>query len=77
VRFAQRLTEATFHRELERIPDACRRIVWIELNRANEVMFGATPGEVATEYGLTEGNVSFGKIGIEINRGRGRFVSRC
>ena len=76
VRFAQRFAEATFHRELERIPDARGRIVWIELNCTNEMMLSAAPGEVAAKNGLAEGNVTFGKIRIELDRGRRRFVSR-
>src|ERR1043165_6744336 len=76
VRFAQRLTEATFHRKLKRVPDTRRWIVWIELNRTNEMMLGTSPREVATKNGLAQRNVSFSKIRIEVNRRRSRFIRR-
>src|SRR6185503_4198513 len=41
------------------------------------MMFRTSPGEVATENRLAEGNVSFSEIRIELNCGRSRFVSRC
>src|ERR1044071_1504014 len=52
-------------------------MIWIELYRTNEVMLGASPGEVAAEYGLAQGSVTFGKVRIELDRCRGSFVRCC
>src|ERR1051325_3600686 len=41
------------------------------------MMLGAGPGEVAAEYGLAEGGVTFGKVRIELDRSRSSFVSCC
>src|SRR5215213_533646 len=75
--FAERLAEPSLHRELQRIPDARRRVVRIELDRAYEMMLRTAPGEVAAKDRLSERNVTFREIWIDLNRGRGRFVSRC
>src|SRR5690349_20207625 len=63
----QRLAETTFHRELQRVPDARRRVIRIEFDRAYEMMFGGGPGKVATDYGLAQRRVAFGQILIELD----------
>src|SRR5215211_6310584 len=49
-------------------------MIRIELNRTNEMMLGAAPREVAAEYGLAQGSVTFRKVWIELDCCRGGFV---
>ena len=77
VRFAQRLTEATFHRQLQCVPNARRCVVGIELDCANQVMFGAGPRKIASKYRLPQSRVCFGEVRIQINGGGRSFIRRC
>src|SRR5829696_3070003 len=40
-------------------------------------MFGAAPGKVAAEYGLTKRSVTFRQVRVEIDRRRRGFISCC
>src|SRR5678816_3270502 len=52
-------------------------MVWIEFDSAHQVMLGARPGEVATQYCLAQSSVTFSKVWIEVDCSRSRFISRC
>ena len=51
-------------------------MIGIEFNGANQVTFRTGPREVAAEYCLAEGSVTFGKIWIELHCRLSSFVRR-
>ena len=74
LRLVQRLGEATFHRQLQRVQNSRDRVIRIEFNRVEKLSFSAGPGEVAAEHSLAQRSMSFRQQRIDRHGGRCSFI---